>query len=432
MSVPDERVFDAYLADLVPRPRASSAVLSTTSTTSFPGYRPDEQMVVSVVVPTRNEAANIEPLLRRLDAALAGLPSEVIFVDDSDDDTPEIAMGLRRSVRMRIRVHHRPAPYRTGGLGGAVTEGIRLCRADYAVVLDGDLQHPPEVVPELLAAAVSGDVDVVVGSRYVTGGSASGLANGARRLVSSSANLLSRLVFPLRLRGVSDVMSGFFLVRVAALDLDRLRPDGYKILLELLVRTGRLRVVEVGYVFGERHAGESNASVSEGVRFARRLFSLRVPRAARFALVGASGTLPNIAGTALLHHVGMHYIAAAVLATQLAILWNFIGCDLLVWERGNQSRARRYLPFAVLNNLDLVIRLPLLGLFVDRWHTSVPVATFVTLAVAVSVRYVLVDRMIYSERQRPARRHSRYGRGAVASAMGAGAAGSGAMGEAEA
>ncbi|WP_131768873.1 glycosyltransferase [Candidatus Protofrankia californiensis] len=418
MSVPDERIFDAYLADLVPRPRASSTVLSTTHTTSFSGYRPDEQVVVSVVVPTRNEAANIEPLLRRLDSALAGLPSEVIFVDDSDDDTPEIVMALRHSVRMRVRVHHRPAPYRAGGLGGAVTEGIRLCRADYAVVLDGDLQHPPEVVPELLAAAVSGDVDVVIGSRYVTGGSASGLANGVRRLVSSGANLLSRLAFPLRLRGVSDVMSGFFLVRIAALDLDRLRPDGYKILLELLVRTGRLRVVEVGYVFGERHAGESNASVSEGVRFARRLFSLRMPRAARFALVGASGTLPNIFGTAFLHHAGMHYMAAAVVATQLAILWNFIGCDLLVWERGSQSRIRRYLPFALLNNLDLVIRLPLLGLFVDRWHTSVPAATLVTLTIAVSVRYVLVDRIIYSECRRPVRNPFRYSRGAAAGAVG--------------
>ncbi len=418
MSVPDERVFDAYLADLVPRPRASSTVLSTTHTTSFSGYRPDEQVVVSVVVPTRNEAANIEPLLRRLDCALAGLPSEVIFVDDSDDDTPEIVMALRHSVRMRVRVHHRPAPHRAGGLGGAVTEGIRLCRADYAVVLDGDLQHPPEVVPELLAAAVTGDVDVVIGSRYVNGGSASGLANGVRRMVSSGANLLSRLVFPLRLRGVSDVMSGFFLVRIAALDLDRLRPDGYKILLELLVRTGRLRVVEVGYVFGERHAGESNASVSEGIRFARRLFSLRLPRAARFALVGASGTLPNIFGTAFLDHAGMHYMAAAVVATQLAILWNFVGCDLLVWERGSRSRIRRYLPFALLNNIDLVIRLPLLGLFVDRWHMSVPAATVATLAIAVSARYVLVDRIIYSERRRPARNPLRYGRRAAAGTIG--------------
>ncbi|WP_322761636.1 glycosyltransferase, partial [Frankia sp. Cr2] len=112
MSMPDERIFDAQLADLVPWPRASSTVVSTMRTPSVVGYRPDEQVLVSVVVPTRNEAANVEPLLRRLDAALADLPSEVIFVDDSDDATPEIIKALRGSVRMRIRVHHRPAPYR--------------------------------------------------------------------------------------------------------------------------------------------------------------------------------------------------------------------------------------------------------------------------------------------------------------------------------
>ncbi len=418
MSMPDERIFDAQLADLVPRPRASSMVVSTMRTTSVAGYRPDEQVLVSVVVPTRNEAANVEPLLRRLDAALADLPSEVIFVDDSDDATPEIIKALRGSVRMRIRVHHRPAPYRVGGLGGAVTEGIRLCHADYAVILDGDLQHPPEVIPELFAAAGAGDVDVVVGSRYVHGGSASGLANGRRRVVSSAANLLSRMLFPLRLRGVSDVMSGFFLVRIAALDLDRLRPNGYKILLELLVRSGGLRVAEVGYVFGERHAGSSNASMSEGVRFARRLFSLRLPRAARFALVGASGTLPNVFGTAFLHHSGMHYVPAAVIATQVAILWNFVGADLLVWERGNQSRIRRYVPFALLNNVDLVIRLPLLGLFVERWHISLGTATVATLAIAVGVRYMLVDRIVYGEHRPTVRNPFRSTRRSITGAAG--------------
>ncbi|WP_239310312.1 MULTISPECIES: glycosyltransferase family 2 protein [unclassified Frankia] len=403
MSMPDERIFDAQLVDLVPRPRASSAVLSSMRTTAVTGHRLDEQVMVSVVVPTRNEAANIEALLRRLDAALADLPSEIIFVDDSDDATPEIINALRGSVRIRVRIHHRPAPYRVGGLGGAVTEGIRLCRADYAVIIDGDLQHPPEVIPELFAAAGAGDVDVVIGSRYANGGSAPGLANSGRRLVSSGANLLSRILFPLRLRGVSDVMSGFFLVRIAALDLDQLRPDGYKILLELLVRAGRLRVVEVGYVFGERHAGTSNASASEGVRFMRLLLSLRLPRAARFVLVGVSGILPNVFGTALLHHAGMHYLPAAVIATQVAILWNFAGCDLFVWERGKQSMIRRYVSFALLNNVDLVVRLPLLGIFVDRWHTSIGVATLATLAIVVSVRYVLVDRIVYSEHRRTAR-----------------------------
>ncbi|SNQ48377.1 Glycosyl transferase [Frankia canadensis] len=359
-------------------------------------YRGHLAPEVSVVVPTRNEQHNVEPLLRRLERALRGQTGEVIFVDDSDDGTPDAIARAGSALALPVRVHHRPAGARHGGLGGAVSEGIALCAAPYAVVIDGDLQHPPETIPTLLATAVRDDADLVIASRYVTGGSASGLSGTTRQLVSSSSNLLCRLAFPRRLRGVSDVMSGFFLVRVAAVDRRGLRPDGYKILLELLATAaGPLRVREVGYVFAARHAGDSNVSVGEGVRFARRLFALRVPRAARFALVGASGTVPNLLGTAALHRLGLHYLAAAIIATQIAIAWNFAGCELLVWDRQNGSRLRRYPPFAMVNNLDLVIRLPLLALLVGRWGLGVGVATLLSLAVAVLVRYLVVDRLIY-------------------------------------
>jgi dolichol-phosphate mannosyltransferase len=328
---------------------------------------------------------------------LCGLAAEVIFVDDSDDDTPLTVQRARPRVGLDVRLCHRPPGRRIGGLGGAVAEGLQLCRAEYAVIIDGDLQHPPEVIPALLATARERAADFVVGSRYVEGGSASGLANGIRRAVSSGSNLLSRLLFPRRLRGVTDVMSGFFLVRVGAVDTASLRPDGYKILLELLVRARRPRLAEVGYVFGRRHAGSSNASVSEGWRFARRLFALRVPRPARFGLVGVSGIIPNLVATSLLYRAGLHYAVAAVLATQVAILWNFLGCELLVWERPGVSRWWRYLPFALVNNLDLVLRVPLLAVLVEHWHVGVETATLVTLVASVAARYLAVDRVIYRE-----------------------------------
>ncbi|WP_254665578.1 glycosyltransferase family 2 protein [Frankia sp. CgMI4] len=353
---------------------------------------------MSVVIPTRNEARNVEPLLRRLDEALHGLSGEVIFVDDSDDGTPEVIARVRPSVRLPVRVHHRTPAQRVGGLGGAVSEGFALCAAPYAVIIDGDLQHPPETIPALLGTAVEHAADVVIGSRYVSGGSASGLAGSMRHLVSTGSNRLCRWVFPRRLRGVSDVMSGFFLVRVAVVDRAGLRPDGYKILLELLVASGRLRVREIGYAFAERHAGTSNASLTEGARFARRLFALRVPKPARFALVGASGTVPNLLGTAVLHHVGLHYLVAAIVATQIAVGWNFLGCELLVWDRETGSRLRRYPAFALINNLDLVIRLPLLAVLVGRWHLGVGISTLMSLAAAVIVRYLVVDRLVYRRR----------------------------------
>jgi dolichol-phosphate mannosyltransferase len=198
-------------------------------------------------------------------------------------------------------------------------------------------------------------------------------------------------------------MSGFFLVRVETVDLESLRPDGYKILLELLISMRRPRVAEVGYQFAERHAGESNASFSQGMRFLRRVFALRVPRPARFVLVGVSGIAPNLAVTWLLHSLaGLNYVIAAVIATQVAIMWNFAGCELLVWHEGRRQRLRRLPPFLALNNNDLVVRLPLLALFVDGLGLGVGLATLLTLAVAAVARYLLVDRLVYRRRPKSA------------------------------
>ncbi|WP_242424045.1 glycosyltransferase [Frankia sp. EI5c] len=141
---------------------------------------PGEPPALSVIVPTRNEALNIAPLLRRLEAALDGLTCEVIFVDDSDDETPAVIAAVGETSRISVRLLHRGPLERVGGLGGAVREGIRMCASAHAVVMDGDLQHPPERVPALLATAREQAADVVIGSRYIQGGSAHGLAGRAR------------------------------------------------------------------------------------------------------------------------------------------------------------------------------------------------------------------------------------------------------------
>lgn len=123
---------------------------------------------VSVIVPTRNESANIAVLLDRLIPCLkAG--AEVIFVDDSDDDTPEVIDGYPVGLDCRIRLIHRARGQRAGGLSGAVVAGLRVARGTYVVVMDGDLQHPPYVVARLVAAAEEG-ADLVVASRFAEGG----------------------------------------------------------------------------------------------------------------------------------------------------------------------------------------------------------------------------------------------------------------------
>lgn len=229
-------------------------------------------MRVSVVVPTFNEQGNVPELIARLDAALAGVSAEIVFVDDSTDATVAAVHAAASAARLPVSVWHREAP--DGGLSGAVVAGMARSRGDWVVVMDGDLQHPPERVPALLAAAGAG-ADVIVASRYCLGGSSGGLATPGRAAVSRGATALARMLLPGRLRWCTDPMSGFFAVRRSAVDLSALRPRGFKILLEILGRH-RLRVAEIPLVFEERASGVSKADARQGLQYLGQLARLCV------------------------------------------------------------------------------------------------------------------------------------------------------------
>jgi len=319
---------------------------------------------VSIVVPTRNEVENVEPLLARL---LPQLPpeSEVVFVDDSDDATPERVRALAAREK-RIRLIHRPPGARDGGLGGAVLAGLRAARCEWVCVMDADLQHPPELVPRLLGAAQLYQADLVIASRYREDGQARGL-HLLRLAISRASTTLARLAFPLRLRTVTDPLSGFFLVRRDRLQLDILRPRGFKVLLEILVRHPQLRVAEVSYVFGHRHAGQSKATIREGFRYLGHLATLRLgeerARFAGFAAVGTTGLVVNtLALLGLVELGGLHYLAGAAGATLVSSLWNYTLTDRFVFpdRRVGRPWVSRLALFTAANIAGLLVRGPLL------------------------------------------------------------------------
>jgi dolichol-phosphate mannosyltransferase len=353
---------------------------------------------LSVVIPTFNERGNIAELLARL-APVLPAHSEVVFIDDSTDDTPDVIRAAAADSTVPVRLHHRTIA--EGGLGGAVVEGLRLAEGSWVVVMDADLQHPPELVPELVAAGDAADADLVVASRYANGGSRAGLANRYRQHVSRSSTLLAKATFPRRLAGVSDPMSGFFAVRASTVDVAELRPLGYKIMLELIIRSRPSKVVEVPFAFGTRFAGESKSSLREGVRYLRHLATLRLSntpsRMLAFAVIGATGVLPNLVAMQLLTAgFGWHYLVAAVLANQVAIVWNFVLTDLLLFgDRRRRRLGNRFTKFAALNNLDLVARIPLLAVLVVQVGLGYLTATVVTLLAMAAVRFLVLDRLVY-------------------------------------
>jgi transposase len=241
---------------------------------------------LTVVIPTRNERDNIMPLLHALREALDGLRAEIIFVDDSDDDTPEVikeASAMETSL-FHVHLEHRePGIARAGGLATAVVHGLNRAQAAYVAVIDADLQHPPEQMRALYERAVSQHADLVVASRYIKGGSYGGLAGVGRRRVSVGLKWTAKLLFPGQLLRLSDPLGGFFLLRRALLADVSLRPIGYKILLEILLRCPWRHVFEVPYHFQARTAGQSKATMQQGVLALRHMLRLwrEVPAAGR-------------------------------------------------------------------------------------------------------------------------------------------------------
>ncbi|CAM5492787.1 Undecaprenyl-phosphate 4-deoxy-4-formamido-L-arabinose transferase [Streptomyces alboniger] len=359
-----------------------------------------EPGAVTIVVPTFNESANIRELLHLITESVPSrLPCEVVFVDDSTDDTPEVIYEAAKDCPFPVTVLHRDEP--VGGLGGAVVEGIRAASSDWIVVMDGDCQHPPSLVPELVATGERANAGLVVASRYIKGGSRAGLAGSYRVAVSRGATWLTKSLFPRKLHGISDPMSGFFAIRRSAVTADVLQPLGYKILLELAVRNRPRQVTEEPFVFQDRSTGESKSSAQEGIRFLRHLAGLRtaspVARMVGFGLIGATGFVPNLVGLWALTLAGMHYVPAEILANQFGVAWNFVLIEHLLFR--DRRRHRRWWDragrFALLANADLVLRIPLIALFVHRFGMGALSATALALVTTFVLRFAGTEALVY-------------------------------------
>lgn len=356
-------------------------------------------MQLSIIVPTFNEEPNVAALVRRVAIAVQGVEAEIIFVDDSTDATPDAVRAAAASAPLPVHLIHRDAP--TGGLGGAVVEGMRAAASDTCLVMDGDLQHPPEDIPTLFARFVRGDVDMVVASRYVGEGSAQGLADRTRVLISRVSNALTRAMFPIRLREVTDPMTGFFVIDRTAMDLAGLKPRGFKILLEILARRN-LRVAEVPFRFADRFAGQSKASVRQGLRFLVQLTALRFGKMSLFAIIGGFGAVVNLAIMWALIALGMHYIPAAIIGAEVTIIGNFVLQERFVFQDMRSDASGLWTRFAKsfgFNNVEALVRIPVIALLVNTWHLSSVIAAAITLAVAFVVRFMFHSLVVYAPRK---------------------------------
>lgn len=280
---------------------------------------------LALVVPTLNERANVPVLVARLHAVLAGIAWEVVFVDDDSRDGTAAAVRDIAQRDPRVRVLHRIG---RRGLSSACIEGILATSAPIVAVMDADLQHDESLLPRMLTAMRSGEIDVAIASRYVPGGGI-GAWDGTRARMSDFATRLSRLVVKAE---IADPMSGFFMLRRAAFDdsVRNLSAQGFKILLDVFASASRpLRFQEFPYEFRARQFGESKLDAMAVWEYlmliADKLVGHIVPvRFVLFALIGALGVLANLIVLRLSLSVGARFAVAETVATIAAMVFNFL------------------------------------------------------------------------------------------------------------
>ncbi|MDE2062059.1 MAG: glycosyltransferase family 2 protein [Bradyrhizobium sp.] len=316
---------------------------------------------LSVVIPTFNERDNVVTLFRRLEQTLAGIPFEAVFVDDnSPDGTWQVLRALSREddrVRCIRRIGRR-------GLSGACIEGILASSAPCAAVMDADLQHDETQLPKMLALLQGGQFDLVVGSRYIEGGSAESF-NRQRAGASALATEVAKRVLRVE---IADPMSGFFMIRRDCFEklAPQLSTQGFKILLDVVATAhGALRIKEIPYTFGSRLHGESKLDSMVALDFlglvlAKLTGDVVSLRFLLFALVGSLGVVVHFAGLyTALRIFRFPFAEAQAVGAICAMTSNFILNNFLTY------RDQRLKGLAILRGLLLFYLVCSVGLFAN-------------------------------------------------------------------
>lgn len=386
-------------------PASSTHLQASAVPIQIPPLSQPSSVQLSLVVPTYNEASSICSLIRQLcahlDTILPGAYELIVVDDNSPDYTAKLAQELLEELP-QLKVICRQ---RERGLATAVLRGWQAARGEVLGVMDGDLQHPPEIILKLWPAIQEG-ADLVVGSRYVGSGGVSHW-NLGRRLVSRGAQAIGLVLLPGVFRRVSDPLSGLFLVRRQAIAGIPLSPKGYKLLIEVLARGRVTTIAEVGYIFQERQNGESKIQLQTCLQYLHHLIHLRfslgqVGAFLRFSTVGLSGTVVDMVLLYLLHdpaNLGWDLITSKLIASEMAILNNFLWNDLWTFRHvtrlqpGLSNRLKRLAKFNMICLIGLFLNSSLVILLSERLGIHYLLANLIAIGIVVFWNFYLNSKL---------------------------------------
>ncbi len=373
---------------------------------------------ISIIIPTYNESKNIRGILEHIQKSIPkNLKAETIVVDDNSPDlTAKIAEDYFHSIKEKtthtISVIKRKAK---DGLSSAILNGIQQATGNTILVMDSDFSHPPSVIPKMIETLKQTKCDIVIASRYVKGGSIQGWPL-KRKLMSKIATLIAK-------RGLGipskDPMSGFFLFKkniISGLKFDAI---GYKMLLEILVKTKGVKIQEVPYTFTDRQQGDSKLGASTVLDYCKSVWKLYkygrkarrgekrtsvrfLSKAARFFTVGASGLGINyLASMAFSLSADMWYLHATMMGIVFSITSNFILNKYWTFEDSDFGTKRtlvQYGKFAGFSSIGALVQLGMVYYLVDEFSIAYPISLVLAVGVAAFSNFVLNKKWTFREK----------------------------------
>lgn len=374
---------------------------------------------VSVIIPTYNESQNILNILKSVrDNLPKNIITEAIVIDDNSPDgtgqiVEEYIQNIQKFANHTIDIIHRSAKK---GLSSAILNGISHARGQTIVIMDSDFSHPPQIIPKMIEALKQSQCDIVVASRYVTGGAIRGWSL-KRKLISKIATKIAKKGLHVQ---ADDPMSGFFAFKRNIINGLKFDAIGYKMLLEILVKTKGVNVKEIPYTFTNRRLGASKLDMStifDYIRSVWRLYRYGQPsekqekrtsvkflsKASRFYTVGASG-------------LGVNYLVSLLLASGIGELWylhaNIIGIfssmttNFLLnksWTFEDRDLAVRktslqYLKFVLFSSFGALVQLGMVYMLVESYAIAYPAALILAVMTASFGNFILNKKWTFKEK----------------------------------
>ena len=374
---------------------------------------------VSIIIPTYNESQNIINILKSIGSNLPkNLLTQAIIVDDnSPDGTGKIVedymKNLKKMANYTIEVIHRKAK---DGLGSAILNGIQHAKGDTIVVMDSDFSHPPQIIPKLIESVKKYQFDIAVASRYIKGGNIQGWSL-KRKLMSKFATLIAKKGLGI---DAKDPMSGFFAFKKNILNGLNIDAIGYKILLEILVKTKNVTITEIPYTFQDREFGSSKLNFKTILDYYKSVWKLYrygkplekqekrssvkfLSKAARFYTVGASGFVVNYV-ISLLFAGGisdMWYLHATIIGITASITTNFILNKAWTFSDRDfriKKTLTQYGKFIMFSSLGALVQLGMVYFLVDNIQVSYPLALILAVMTAAFGNFVLNKKWTFKEK----------------------------------